>query len=66
MQIDALQNTNCRGEIYVHFYTKLQIEGHQFTILFEIITFLIRKPFFYVTVMENNSTDNFLCNCNGK
>ena len=33
--------------------------SQKFTILFEIITFLIRKPFFYVTVMENNSTDNF-------
>ena len=29
MQIDALQNTNCRGEISVYFYTKLQIGGRQ-------------------------------------
>ena len=29
MQIDALQNTNCRGEISVYFYTKLLIGGRQ-------------------------------------
>ena len=39
---------------------EIRTEKFMFTILFEIITFLIRKPFFYVTVMENNSARVFL------